>query len=116
MTFLIRSSRWSTAIRNATGIAKSTTLSVRYAPLGVPEGLSVIMTEDTIAAITAAMPATMIGVMTMRSKPLVRSSRITSSTISATPQEPFAAVDHVAERAGQLLTSGPGWATTTDGR
>ena len=88
VTFLIRSSRCSTAIRNATGIAKSTTPSVRYAPLGVPERLSIIMAADAIAAITAAMPATMIGVMTMRSSPLVRISRIIRSAISAIPQSP----------------------------
>ena len=80
------------AIRNASGIARSTTLSMRYTPLGVPERRQHLVTADAPAAITAAMPATMIGVITMRSRPLVRVSRITRSTSSATAKSPSPAL------------------------
>ena len=104
VTFLIRSSRWTMAIRNATGIAKSATLSARNAPLGVVAMLdSVITAAVALAAITAAMPATMIGVMTMRSTPLARTSRIARSTISVTPKIPSPPWTSVAEHVGQRL-------------
>ena len=112
VTFLISSSRWTTATRNAPGMAKSARPSIRYASLGVPDWLSVIMTADAIGGQHRgdAGPDDRGDDDAVQAPGLPQPDH--QQRDQREPAHALAAVDHVVEGVGQLPVRGTARATT----